>query len=222
LCYGTPDTGVYMNKSDKGVSGLPKLRSLGFRQWTLWWLKFFCKVPVKIYLTTLQETVKALFNNLKRIVVVYIISVSLSTAGFVWTEEVRWIDALYWSVVTSVTVGYGDFSPHNDTGKLVAMGFMFFWFVLAAVFVVNLLTRVIHNPDAWTDSEQRELLASNCRQEAMSILTLQYMELFADRLGVRRLRRPVFNDLGQQVGTSDPYEPWPTDADAAPLVDTPV
>lgn len=32
-------------------------------------------------------------------------------------EEMRWLDALYFSVITLTTIGYGDFSPQTDIGK---------------------------------------------------------------------------------------------------------
>ncbi len=35
-----------------------------------------------------------------------------------FVEGLRWIEALYFSVITITTVGYGDFSPQTDVGKL--------------------------------------------------------------------------------------------------------
>ncbi|MFA6947016.1 MAG: ion channel [Pedobacter sp.] len=33
----------------------------------------------------------------------------------------NWIDALYFSLITGVTIGYGDFHPINDQGKILVM-----------------------------------------------------------------------------------------------------
>ena len=33
-------------------------------------------------------------------------------------QGLDWLDALYFSVVTLTTVGYGDFSPQTDIGKI--------------------------------------------------------------------------------------------------------
>lgn len=41
-----------------------------------------------------------------------------------FSEGFRWIDALYFSVITLTTVGFGDFTPSTDLGKV----FLFFIF----------------------------------------------------------------------------------------------
>ena len=42
------------------------------------------------------------------------------TGTFVYhfVEGWRWLDSLYFSVITLATVGYGDFSPQTDFGKV--------------------------------------------------------------------------------------------------------
>ncbi len=68
------------------------------------------------------------FNNKKEFIfprsqflVITIVSVVLLIVGTVFyhfIEELKWLDALYFSVITLTTVGYGDFSPQTDIGKL--------------------------------------------------------------------------------------------------------
>ncbi|MCG6190630.1 potassium channel family protein [Maribellus maritimus] len=41
-----------------------------------------------------------------------------------FVEGWRWIDALYFSVVTLATVGYGDFSPATDFGKIFTIFYL--------------------------------------------------------------------------------------------------
>lgn len=43
----------------------------------------------------------------------------LGTLLFHFLENWRWIDSLYFCVTTLTTVGYGDFSPQTDVGKIV-------------------------------------------------------------------------------------------------------
>ena len=42
-----------------------------------------------------------------------------------YLEGWRWIDAIYFSVITLATVGYGDFSPQTDAGKIFTIFYIF-------------------------------------------------------------------------------------------------
>jgi voltage-gated potassium channel len=46
--------------------------------------------------------------------------VLLGAAAFSLTQHVSYGLALYWSVTTATTVGYGDVTPHNTAGRIVA------------------------------------------------------------------------------------------------------
>jgi voltage-gated potassium channel len=43
---------------------------------------------------------------------------AIGTAGFVLVEEVSWLDALYMTVMTISTVGFGDIAPATEAGRL--------------------------------------------------------------------------------------------------------
>lgn len=43
---------------------------------------------------------------------------------FCLTQDVAFGTALYWAVTTATTVGYGDVSPHNGAGRVIAVGLM--------------------------------------------------------------------------------------------------
>lgn len=60
-----------------------------------------------------------------------IIAIVLGTLLFVYLEEMETVDAMYFSVVTGTTVGYGDMGPKTDYGRLATAIF--------AVFVVNVV-----------------------------------------------------------------------------------
>jgi predicted permease len=45
----------------------------------------------------------------------------IGTFVFHFVEGWRWFDAFYFCVITLATVGYGDFTPHTDLGKIAAI-----------------------------------------------------------------------------------------------------
>ena len=47
------------------------------------------------------------------------------TTFYHWVEGWRWLDSLYFCVITLATVGYGDFSPQTDLGKIFTMIYVF-------------------------------------------------------------------------------------------------
>jgi len=56
-----------------------------------------------------------------------------ATGGYMKT----WIDALYMSVITMTTVGFGDVTPKSQLGEFLALGWMVFGVAVTAHFVGN-------------------------------------------------------------------------------------
>jgi voltage-gated potassium channel len=58
-------------------------------------------------------------------------------AVFAATQKIPFTEGLYWAVTTATTVGYGDVTPHNAAGKVVASAVMLTTIpLLASVFAV--------------------------------------------------------------------------------------
>jgi len=68
-----------------------------------------------------------------------VILISSGTLFYHDVEGWRWLDALYFSVVTITTVGYGDLSPHTDIGKVFTMVYLLVGIGVLLGFV-NLIT----------------------------------------------------------------------------------
>jgi len=49
------------------------------------------------------------------------IILAVGTVAYHYLEGWSWVDSLYFSVITLTTIGYGDFSPQTDAGKLFTM-----------------------------------------------------------------------------------------------------
>lgn len=61
------------------------------------------------------------YRNLLSITVVII---SIGTVFYHYIEEWSWIDAAYFSVITLTNIGFGDYSPATDLGKLFTIGYV--------------------------------------------------------------------------------------------------
>lgn len=69
------------------------------------------------------ETQKSLWTRIKpgslrSMFIASSLTVLVGTVFYHYVEDLRWIDSLYFSVITITTVGYGDFTPQTDLGKL--------------------------------------------------------------------------------------------------------
>jgi hypothetical protein len=50
-----------------------------------------------------------------------------------WIEDWEAIDSFYWATVTVMTVGYGDFEPASDDGKLFTIFYALFGCTIMAM-----------------------------------------------------------------------------------------
>ena len=47
--------------------------------------------------------------------------IALDTVTYHFIEGWSWLDSVYFSVITLTTIGYGDFSPQTDLGKMFTL-----------------------------------------------------------------------------------------------------
>ena len=53
------------------------------------------------------------------------VTIGFGSIIFHYLEGWTWIDSVYFSVITLTTVGYGDFSPQTDGGKIFTIFYIF-------------------------------------------------------------------------------------------------
>lgn len=63
--------------------------------------------------------------------------VLIGAAAFAATQKIHFTTGLYWAITTATTVGYGDVTPHNPAGRIVAAAVMLTTIpLLASVFAL--------------------------------------------------------------------------------------
>lgn len=83
-------------------------------------------------------------ENLVRLLFIIVILIAVSSIGLSWVEpRVSLVDALWWSIVTLATVGYGDIAPVTLGGRLIAIIDMFVGIGFLAAFSATLASILV-------------------------------------------------------------------------------
>ena len=67
-----------------------------------------------------------------------VIVIGIGTAFYSQVEGWRVLDALYFTIITLTTIGYGDFAPRTDAGKIFTMVYIFVGISLISGFIILL------------------------------------------------------------------------------------
>jgi hypothetical protein len=83
------------------------------------------------FLITLQHFGRAVWHAAKdpefrALFLVLVLLLVVGTFFYHGVENMRWLDALFFSVTTITTVGYGDLAVHTDIGKIFTMVYIVF------------------------------------------------------------------------------------------------
>jgi voltage-gated potassium channel len=95
------------------------------------------------FLFLIYRFFRSLWNGLKdkefRALFYWVIGILvLGTWFYAKVEGWRALDSLYFTVTTLTTVGYGDFYPHTDAGKIFTIFYIFVGIGLLSGFVILL------------------------------------------------------------------------------------
>lgn len=61
-----------------------------------------------------------------------VLVISIGSVFYHHVEQLKWLDSIYFSVITITTVGYGDITPHTDAGKVFTIFYVLIGFGIIA------------------------------------------------------------------------------------------
>lgn len=70
-----------------------------------------------------------------------IILIALGAVVYHYLEGWSWIDCIYFCIITLTTIGYGDFSPQTDAGKI----FTIFYILIGIGMILSFINTVYHH-----------------------------------------------------------------------------
>ena len=80
-------------------------------------------------------------EDYRELLVATLACICLGTVIYHYLEEWSYVDSLYFSVVTLTTVGYGDFTPQTDAGKL----FTVFYIIIGVGIILAFINTVFNH-----------------------------------------------------------------------------
>lgn len=102
-----------------------------------------------------------LTNRLFSVAILYIGIIIIGATVFSYSENKGLMDSIWWAVVTSTSVGYGDIYPMTFIGRIDGMAIMILsLFMVIPVLTAQFAAQLIVNSDAFTHDEQEEMKAN--------------------------------------------------------------
>ncbi|MDM7918768.1 MAG: potassium channel family protein [Methanosarcina sp.] len=97
----------------------------------------------------------------------YLVTLTLASGTFFYhsVEGWRWIDSFYFSVITLATVGFGNFTPQTDLGKIFTVFYIFLGLGILIGFVTPIGEYLINKRMEKVDKKVQEKESSDTESE---------------------------------------------------------
>jgi hypothetical protein len=114
-------------------------------------------VAVFIALVVYLRIVKNAINDpaVRGLLIAVAAVIGIGTMSYSFLEDWSLINALYFSVVSLLTVGYGDYAPTTDGAKLFTVGYL----LTSVGIVATAATTIVQRSRTWVAAEEQQ--ASN-------------------------------------------------------------
>lgn len=119
---------------------------------------------MRVFLPRLRRLLKWIRNEWYKTPLRYAVGILILVliGGALFYSRVEgwsFLDSLYFSVITLATVGYGDFAPKTDTGKIFTMAYVFVGiglFVGVATAIAQRYDQPHHKPHKADDGHEKD------------------------------------------------------------------
>lgn len=97
-------------------------------------------------------------NSPRLLVLTSLVLLFLASISYSLFEKKNLLDSLWWALITSTTVGYGDFYPASLGGRVTAIVLLLIMILfLIPMITASFASKLIVNRDAFTHEEQEDM-----------------------------------------------------------------
>ena len=90
----------------------------------------------------MDKTIVTILGIASVVIVIGVVSIFYLESGQPGSQINHPLDAVWWTVATVTTVGYGDIVPVTEVGRIVSVFYMFFGITILGIAISVLATRV--------------------------------------------------------------------------------
>jgi voltage-gated potassium channel len=99
-------------------------------------------------------------NSIGELIFLYVVTLAIASTSYSFFEGKPFFDALWWSVVTATTTGYGDMFPVTTGGRVTGVVLMHFTlFFILPLLIARIIGTMIEDQHKFTDEEQKTILS---------------------------------------------------------------